>query len=236
MMAQTSAWARGDVWAMLTIVDRDFAQWFRAQALVCAIIGVLTFLGLNLLTLLGVPGIRFTLLFAAIAFVMEFIPYVGSLLGSLPAILFGFAQGWETGLAVTALYIVIQQVEGNLLAPRILSEAAAIHPAVMTPAMLALSQVGGLAVILAAPLTAVLRDLFVYVYGRLREPPEPAGWSLAPAPEPAARGDEAAEISRDRAAGMPTVTPPAQGQRIMATADVAPGAGGSFLARERGAP
>ena len=184
---------RRDAWTVLTIIDRDLARWFRAQTLICLIIGSLVFLGLNLLAVIGVQGIRFTLLFAAIAFAMEYIPYVGALIGAIPAVIYAFIQGWETGLAVTALYLVVQQVEGNLLAPRILSDAADIHPALMTPAMLALSQVGGLLLVfLAAPLTVVLRDLVVYVHGRLREPPEPAGWLLAPAPAPAV-GDQATE-------------------------------------------
>ena len=173
---------RRDVWTVLTIIDRDLARWFRAQTLICIIIGSLVFLGLNLLAVIGVQGIRFTLLFAAIAFAMEYIPSVGALIGAIPAVIYAFMQGWETGLPVTALYLVVQQVEGNLLAPRILSDAAAIHPVLMTPAMLALSQVGGLLLVfLAAPLTVVLRDLVVYVHGRLREPPEPAGWLLTPA-------------------------------------------------------
>lgn len=174
--------ARRDMWTVLAIVDRGLARWLRAQTLICAIISGLTFLGLNLLAMFGFQGIRFTLLFAAITFIMEYIPYVGSLIGAIPAVIYAFMQSWETGVAVMALYLVIQQVEGNLLAPRILSDAAAIHPALMTPALLALGQFGGLLLIfLVAPLVTVLRDLFIYVHGRLEEPPKPASWmTLSP--------------------------------------------------------
>ena len=57
-----------------------------------------------------------------------------------------------------------------------------MHPAVFVIVLVLLSQFGFLWVLIAAPVSIVLRDLFRYVYGRLSDPPAPAG--LAPGERP----------------------------------------------------
>jgi predicted PurR-regulated permease PerM len=64
--------------------------------------------------------------------------------------------------------VVVQQLENNLLVPRIIGESVGVHPAILTVVLISMGQVFGLlGVVLAAPLTAISRDLFVYVYRRL---------------------------------------------------------------------
>jgi hypothetical protein len=90
---------------------------------------------------------------------------------------------------VLALYILIQQLENSLLVPRIVGESVGIHPAVLMIVLVLCTQVLGFFwIILAAPIAAVLRDVFRYVHGRLSNPPRPAG-VLPDEPLPAHAGE-----------------------------------------------
>jgi predicted PurR-regulated permease PerM len=108
------------------------------------------------------------MLLAIIAGITELIPIIGPIIGAIPGVIIGFTVSPATGLAVLLAYVVVQQLENNLLVPRIIGESVGIHPAILTVVLIAMGQVFGLlGVVLAAPLSAVARDLFVYTYRRL---------------------------------------------------------------------
>ena len=74
-----------------------------------------------------------------------------------------------------ALFAGAALLETHLHGPRIERRSIDIHPFILMPALVVASQFNLLLVILAAPLLVVARDLFRYVYGRLGDPPRPAG-------------------------------------------------------------
>jgi predicted PurR-regulated permease PerM len=168
-------WFRNDFWAMLRIVDKVFSSYIRAQLLLGLIIGICTFLGLSTLQLFGVQGIQYTLLLAVWAGITELIPFVGPVLGAIPAILIASTASWQSALAVLALYVVIQQLEGNVLVPKVTGDSLRIHPAVLMVLLIVMSQFGFIWIVLAGPVAATARDLFLYIYGRFDDPPRPAG-------------------------------------------------------------
>jgi predicted PurR-regulated permease PerM len=170
-----ASWLRADFWAVLRIVDRIFSKYIRGQLLLGVIIAIAAYLGLTILKFAGVGGIQYELLLALIAGVTELVPLIGPVIGAIPAVILGFTDSWQSGLAILALYIAIQQLENNFLVPRVQGESIEIHPAVLSAALVALSQFGFLWLVLAAPLVAIIRDLFRYLYGRLGDPPSPAG-------------------------------------------------------------
>lgn len=169
------SWSRADFWALLTIPDRVFSSYLRGQIFLGFVIGAASFLGLSALELAGVEGIRYKLLLAVFAGVMELIPYIGPIIGAVPAIGVGMLHSWETAVAITVLYFIIQQLEGNLLIPKVLGDSVNIHPAILTALLVALTQLGFVWFLLAAPLSATIRDLYRYIYGRLTYPPRPPG-------------------------------------------------------------
>lgn len=184
-------WAQADVLAILRICDNIFSSYLRGQVLLGLSVGLASYIGLSALSALGFGGIQYILVLAIIAGITELIPYAGPVLGAIPAVALALTHSWESALAVLVLYIVIQQLENYILVPRVLGHSVDIHPALMMLILLVLSQFGLLWVILAAPLAAMLRDLFRYTYGRLSDPPLPAGilpWEtptpVAPAPDP----------------------------------------------------
>jgi predicted PurR-regulated permease PerM len=166
---------RADAWAILRIADRILSSWIRGQILLSLFMGVALFLGLELLTLVGVKGIQYPLLIAVFAALVAPIPYVGNAIGAAPALVIGFLSSWQSGLAVLVLFIIVSNLHDSVLSPKIMSKHLNIHPAILMPLMIMLGQFGLIWVILAGPIAAVVRDLFLYVYGRFDDPPRPAG-------------------------------------------------------------
>lgn len=167
--------ARADVWTVVKIVDRILSGYIRGQILLGIAVGGAAGAGLFVLRLAGFK-IEYILLLAVIAGVTELIPVIGPVIGAVPAIILGLFQSPGTVVAVAILYIGIQMLENNFLVPRIIGESVGIHPAFLIVLMVVMSQVFGfVGIILAAPLSAVVRDIFLYVYGRLQDVPAPAG-------------------------------------------------------------
>jgi predicted PurR-regulated permease PerM len=186
------SWCRADFWALISIPDRVFSSYLRGQIFLGFVIGAASFLGLSALELAGVEGISYKLLLAVFAGVMELIPYIGPIIGAVPAIGVGMLHSWETAVAITVLYFIIQQLESNLLIPKVLGDSVNIHPAILTALLVALTQLGFIWFLLAAPLSATIRDLYRYVYGRLTYPPRPPGVLPGdPLPEDEEEGEEA---------------------------------------------
>jgi predicted PurR-regulated permease PerM len=167
--------ARPDFWAIVGIIDRVLSSYIRGQLLLGLVVGAAAWIGLTVLDLAGFE-VRYVVLLAVIAGFTELIPIVGPVLGAIPAIIMGLFDSVTAALAIAALYVLIQQMENHLLVPRIVGESVGIHPAILMILLVVASQVWGLiGLILAAPLAAVARDVYVYVYGRLSDPPAPAG-------------------------------------------------------------
>jgi predicted PurR-regulated permease PerM len=162
---------RPDFWNMWRITDGVLGSYIRGQLLLGAIIGSTTFIGLYALRLFGIE-IPYIVLLSIIAGFGELIPVIGPILSAIPAILVAVPQGLNAVLAVIALFVIIQQLENQVLVPRIAGNTLRLHPALLMALLVIASAVGGLLfVIVVAPLTAILRDMFVYAHRRLREPP-----------------------------------------------------------------
>lgn len=166
---------RKDVWAVLGILDSVFSKYIRGQLILGVAVGAAVGGGLLLLRLFGVQ-VPYILLLAIISGFTELIPVVGPIIGAVPGIVLALFTD-NPLLSVTlvaALYIVVQQLENNLLVPRIVGESVNLHPAVLMVLLVVCSQAFGLlGAILAAPASAAARDIFNYLYRRLSPPEAP---------------------------------------------------------------
>ncbi|HZG68438.1 MAG TPA: AI-2E family transporter [Herpetosiphonaceae bacterium] len=175
---------RADFWNIWRIVDSTLGQYIRGQLLLGLVIGIVSFLGLNALNLFFGFDIPYTVVLALVAAVGELIPVVGPILAAIPAVAVALGGGWQATVAVIVLYVLIQQLENQILVPRIVGNTLRLHPAVLLALLVIAGGVGGLPlVILAAPLAAIGRDVVTYLYRRLSEPPAPpeiAAASLVP--------------------------------------------------------
>lgn len=129
---------------------RALRHWLVGQLVAMVIIGVLTAGGL---ALLGVPS---ALALGFIAGVTDFVPIVGPIFGAVPAVLLGFSISPTTALWVIALYLLIQQIEGNVVQPIVQRRAVDLPPALTLFALVAFGVLfGPLGVVFATPLAVV---------------------------------------------------------------------------------
>jgi len=161
---------RDDGINLLHIGDRLLGRYIRAQLMLGVIVG--TAVGVSL-TLLDVP---LSLALAVIAGVTELIPIVGPWIGAVPGLLLVAATEPDKIVWVALVYFMVQQVENLLLVPRIQGEALEMHPAMILLVLsLGGAAFGFIGLIVAVPLSALLREVFWYVDRRLRgELPEVA--------------------------------------------------------------
>ena len=168
-----AAW-RFDVWAILRIVRRVFGQWVRAQLILGVTVGVFTFIGLLILSATIDPIFgRYAILLSVTAGILELVPIIGPIISAIPAVLLAATAGIEAGIAAFALYLIVQQVENNVLVPKIQGDAIELHPALVIAAIVIGGSLAGLlGAILALPVTAAMRDVGRYLFRRL-SPDEP---------------------------------------------------------------
>ncbi len=140
-------------------IQFKMGAWLRGQLILMVIIGTLCFIGLAAL------DIRYALVLAVLAGFLEFVPYLGPILSAIPAVFFAYTdQPWKA-LAVAIIYLVIQQLENQIIVPKVMQKAVGLNPIIVICAML----VGHLIVpffgiLLAVPATTIawifLEDVF----------------------------------------------------------------------------
>ena len=162
-----AAW-RFDVWAVLRIARRVFGQWVRAQLVLGITVGVFTFIGLSVLSQVVDPVFgRYAILLSVTAGILELVPIIGPIISAIPAVLLAATAGIEPVIAALILYTLVQQIENNLLVPKIQGDAVALHPAaVMFAIIIGGALAGLLGAILALPVTAAARDVVRYLFRR----------------------------------------------------------------------
>lgn len=157
---------RGDIMNIVRIVDNILSAYIRGQLLLCVFIGVMVTIGLTLL------GVRFAALLGLVAGVFEILPFIGPLIGLVPAVIVATIQAPLLGLWTLLLFLGIQQAENLFLVPRISGKAVELHPALIMLVLVIGNQVAGLwGMLLAVPVTAIIRDVFKYCYLRLQDEP-----------------------------------------------------------------
>lgn len=126
-------------------------QWLIGQFIIMAVVAVLTAIGLMLI------GVPLALPLGLIAGLLEFIPFLGPFLASVPIVLVALTAGPEIALYAIVVLIVIQQVESNVLAPLIQRWAVALPPVLILISTIAITLLFGvLGAIFAAPLMVVV--------------------------------------------------------------------------------
>ncbi|MYB40917.1 MAG: AI-2E family transporter [Chloroflexi bacterium] len=154
---------RPDIFNSIRIADALLGRYLRGQLILGAVVGVLTFIGLTLI------DVELSIALAIFAGISELIPIIGPWIGALPALLMAAASGDpEKILWVALLFVMVQQLENNLLVPRIQSQAVDLHPAIIILLLVAAGAVFGfIGLLVIVPLTALLREIFWYADSRL---------------------------------------------------------------------
>ena len=147
------------VFDVLRVVNDVIGAYVRGQLLSALVVGVLVFIGLTIL------GVKFAAILAVVAGLFALIPIVGAVLGAVPGILVALASSPQLALWVALVYIIVQVFETNIIAPRIQSRAVRLHPALVMVVLVCSSEVAGLwGMVVGVPLTAAVRDVFLYFH------------------------------------------------------------------------
>lgn len=136
-------------------VDKVLGKYILGQLLLSLLVGVMTFIGMLIL------GIKFPLLLAFLNALLNIIPYFGAVLGAIPAIVVALVEGPNKILWVILTFLIIQQIEGNLIAPKITAESIDMHPILIIILLLIGEQIGGLlGMVFIVPIAVVIKVLF----------------------------------------------------------------------------
>ena len=135
---------------------REAGGYIRGQLLVALAVGLLTALGL---LIVGIPA---WLVLGLLMGACEFIPYIGPLIGGVPIVLFSLPMGFHALLWGLGVTVLVQQIEGYFLSPRLMGEATGLHPV----SVLLLLSAGGLLFGLPGMVGAV--PAYVCLRGALR--------------------------------------------------------------------
>jgi predicted PurR-regulated permease PerM len=157
---------------VLDKIDISMGGFLRGQITVCFIVGVMFAVGLFGMGFIGFPALRnYSILIGTLAGVAGFIPYLGAVIGVLPAILIILLTGdveWSTKLltfgGVILLFSLIQAVEGFILQPKVVGKNAGLHPLLVMLALIVGAQFGIGGMIIAVPLASVIRVLIREFY------------------------------------------------------------------------
>jgi len=175
---------RDEVAELLSEINSYVTAYFRGQLLVCLVDGIL--IG----SALAIVGLNFAPIIGALVVVLTMVPYIGIIICWIPAVLIAAFQwgDWTHPLIVTAIFILIQNLEGIFYAPRIVGNYVGLHPMTVIVSIFVWGLIigGVIGPLLAVPLTATVKVLLArYVWGRrLREKIEDSVKSIPVVEEP----------------------------------------------------
>lgn len=141
--------------AIVDDLDKVVGGFIRGQLIDGAIVG--TMIGV----MLAIMHVPYALLIGVAAGILNFIPYAGAVVGFVPSVVIALlVNGPTNALIVAGLFAVIQQIDGNLVAPRVLKDNVGLSPLYIILAILVGSELFGLAgTFLSVPVAAMLRVL-----------------------------------------------------------------------------
>ncbi len=146
---------RGIVKNVFEDIDKILARYIISQIILCLIITILTFL-----VLVGL-GIKLPILLSLINGFFNIIPYFGPVIGSLPAILIAFTKSPKTALWALILLYSIQQIEGDILSPKITGDSVDMHPLTVILLLLIGGKIYGfVGMVLAIPIGVIMKIIY----------------------------------------------------------------------------
>ncbi|TKI19934.1 AI-2E family transporter, partial [Bacillus pumilus] len=144
---------------VLNELRRVLGLWILGKLLSMLVVGVATAIGLSLL------GVPVALALGLLASLLDFIPYIGSILAAAPAVLIAFTQSPMLALEVSALFLAVHALDGYVLLPLVERKTVSLPPALTISAQVLMGLAFGLGgVALATPLTAVAEVLIQMLY------------------------------------------------------------------------
>src|SRR6266571_2550288 len=162
--ARVATWLRANAPApqqqragfLLDTLERIVGGYIRGQLFLAFLIGVLVGMGMVFVQ----PG--YAVLLGVLAFVLAFVPVLGTFVSGAACVLLALTVGWPYALGVLIYFIIIHVLEGDIVGPRIVGKAIGLHPIVSLMALIAGAELFGIwGALFASPIAGILQALLV---------------------------------------------------------------------------
>lgn len=148
---------RGDVQNMARSINKALGGFFRGQILISIFVGLFVYVGLHLL------GIPYALFIGLTAGIFDIIPYLGPILGFLPAAAFALLKSPLTVLWVLLIFAAANQIENGIISPKIIGDRVGLHPLLVIFAVFVGGDLLGIVgMLVAVPVAAAMRVVLDY--------------------------------------------------------------------------
>lgn len=136
-------------------IDKVLGKYIVGQLFLCVIVGLMTFAGLMII------DIKFILILSLLNGILNIVPYFGAAIGAIPAMIIALLDEPIKMLYVLIMFIIIQQLEGNVIAPKITANSIKMHPLMVIILLLIGEKLFGLiGMILVVPLGVVVKIIY----------------------------------------------------------------------------
>lgn len=136
-------------------IDKVLSRYIISQLILSGIIGVLTFI------LLMFIGVKFTLVLSVVNAIANIIPYFGPIIGGIPIVFIALTGSMTKGVLALIGVFVIQQIEGDLLAPKITGDSTDMHPIMIIILLVLGEKLGGIAgMVLSVPIAVIIKVIY----------------------------------------------------------------------------
>ncbi|MFH1426744.1 MAG: AI-2E family transporter [Candidatus Kerfeldbacteria bacterium] len=136
-------------------IQKKMGSWLRGQLILMLIIGVLSFIGLFILQ------VPYALVLACVAGLAEFVPFLGPIIAAVPAVFFAYTDSPWKALGVIIFYTVLQQLENQVIVPKIMQRVVGLNPIVVLSVMLVGASIAGIVGVLLAVPAATIAWIFI---------------------------------------------------------------------------
>ena len=149
---------REDISYLTSNIDTALQQFIRGRMLLAIFVGILTMLYLLVLR------VDFAIIIGLITCVADIIPYIGPFLGCAPAVLFAFMDSPMKALWVLILFVIVQWVENNILAPKLIGDSTGLNPLVILISIIIGGGIFGVwGMVISVPLTSIIFILVDFI-------------------------------------------------------------------------
>jgi predicted PurR-regulated permease PerM len=149
-----------------TLIQRAVSGYVRGQIMFSLIMGTSAAIALWIFGTVGIfpDGSRYAIFFGGFYGLMELIPYVGPIIGPVPAVAVALFNHPVSALWVALLFVALQQLEGHLVAPQVFRLSLRINPILIILSLLIGGQIYGVpGALVALPIASMLRETIVYL-------------------------------------------------------------------------
>ncbi|WP_139997619.1 AI-2E family transporter [Paenibacillus paridis] len=150
---------RVDANAVLDDIDHMLSSFIVGRVIVNVALGVLMYVGFLFIDL------PYALLLTVVAIILNFIPFIGSFLSSVPIVIIGFIESPSTAIWSVVIITIAQQIQDNLIAPYVFGKQLDIHPLTTIILVLVGGDIAGiLGILLIIPIYMILKIVYRRVY------------------------------------------------------------------------